>query len=153
MRIRVVKPDFWSDSVIANLPIGARLFYIGLWMFADDAGWMKWQPVEIAAGLFPYQSRRARERTVDEWLALLVDAKRVVLHDCGHAVIPTLVVHQKTGGNRTTKIRDEHATYCPSGQVRTSPDESVRKGKEGKGKEGKEEEPSVVPFHRQGRGA
>lgn len=152
MRIRVVKPDFWSDSFIASLPDGARLFYVGLWMEADDAGWFKWEPREISAGLYPYRSIRTRERQVQDWFRLLMDGGRVVLHECGHAVIPTFGRHQRTtGGTKVYRVRDQHATYCQSGQVRTSTDEYVRKVREGKVKEGKEEEPSVVPFHRQGR--
>lgn len=140
MRIRVVKPDFWSDSVLSRLPDGARLFYIGLWMEADDAGWLKWEPREIAAGLYPYRGVRSRERQVEEWFQLLASKGRVILHPCGHAVIPTFGRHQRTGGNRQTRVRDIHLD-CQSGQIHTSPDESVRKGREGKvivreGKEG-----------------
>lgn len=137
MRIRVVKPDFWGDHVISALPIGARLFYIGLWMEADDAGWLKWRPVEIAAVLFPYQGRVSRERQVRDWFALLQDAGRVILHPCGHAVIPTLGSHQRLGGTRITRVRDSHS-FCQPGPEQTSTDKSVRKVREGKVKEGKE---------------
>jgi hypothetical protein len=41
VRIRQVKPAFWADSRLAELPERTRLFYIGLWMIADDAGWLR----------------------------------------------------------------------------------------------------------------
>lgn len=139
MRIRVIKPDFWQDSVVAGLPMGARLLYIGLWMVADDAGWLKWQPQEIAAGVFPYEGRGRRERWVEEWSGLLVEAGRIVIHPCGHAVIPTMTVHQKTGGLKTVKVRDSHLFCDQSRNIPKDPESSGRKGKEGKGREGKEE--------------
>ena len=52
MRIRQVKPAFWTDARIAALPAPARLFYIGLWMVADDAGWLRWDPSQIANELY-----------------------------------------------------------------------------------------------------
>src|SRR5512147_1677991 len=94
MRIRQVKPAFWSDSVIAALPAPARLFYIGLWMEADDAGWLRWDCSQIANELYGYESRKRRERDVEAFLALLVEAERVVVHPCGHVEIPTLTLHQ-----------------------------------------------------------
>ena len=37
-RIRTVKPDYWPSEQIMNLSIPARLLFIGLWNFCDDAG-------------------------------------------------------------------------------------------------------------------
>jgi hypothetical protein len=37
-RIRTVKPEFWTDSKIKNLPKPTALFFIALWNFADDQG-------------------------------------------------------------------------------------------------------------------
>lgn len=37
-RIRSIKPEFWTDSKMVALPPIARLFFIGLWNFADDYG-------------------------------------------------------------------------------------------------------------------
>jgi hypothetical protein len=94
MRIRQVKPAFWTDPRVAALPPAARLFYIGLWMEADDAGWLRWDVPQIANELYGYESRRRRERDVESYMALLVDANRVVIHPCGHVEIPTMTNHQ-----------------------------------------------------------
>lgn len=141
MRIRVVKPDYWHDRLLASFRPEVREFYIGLWMEADDTGWLRWQPEEIAADLYPYRGIATRERQVRAWLDQLIEAKRVILHPCGHAVIPTFGVHQRLGGNRITRVRDQHLS-CQSIQVQTSTDESVRKVREGKGREGKVREDS-----------
>jgi hypothetical protein len=94
MRIRQVKPAFWADAKVAALPAPARLFYVGLWMIADDAGWLRWDAPQIANELYGYESRHKREKDVETYLALLVAAKRVVVHPCGHAEVPHLVTHQ-----------------------------------------------------------
>ena len=38
MRIRTVKPEFWVSEQIMNLSPLARLLFIGMWNFCDDAG-------------------------------------------------------------------------------------------------------------------
>lgn len=111
MRIRQVKPAFWADARIAALPAPARLFYIGLWMTADDAGWLRWDPSQIANELYGYESRKRRERDVETFLALLVSAERVVVHDCGHVFIPKLTEHQHLSivSKQVRTIQREHA--------------------------------------------
>ncbi len=116
MRIRQVKPAFWSDDKLAELPEATRLFYIGLWMTADDAGWFRWNPVEVAGDLYRYETRTRRERRVAVMFASLVDSERVVLHPCGHAEIPTMAVHQRFSGP-TKKVQtslNEHLKGCVS---------------------------------------
>ena len=49
----------------------SREFYIGLWMLADDAGFVDWDPVGIGADLYPYRSLSWRTRRVPEWVELL----------------------------------------------------------------------------------
>jgi hypothetical protein len=125
MRIRQVRPEFWTDETLAVLPDAVRLFYIGLWNVADDAGWIEWQPRRIGALLYPYRTARRRERDVEAWAQLLVEDGRLLLLTCGCGHIPTLTRHQKIGGNRAYPARDEHFNKhrvdTESIQVRTSP--------------------------------
>ncbi len=72
MRIRQVKPSFWSDSVLSGLPEATRLFYIGTWCLADDAGWLDCNIPEIAHQLYGYGARTAREAKVTKMLATLI---------------------------------------------------------------------------------
>jgi hypothetical protein len=108
MRIRQVKPSFWTDPTIAAISYPARLFYIGLWGVADDAGYIEWKPVEIGALLFPYESPSRRARHINEWTAALVEAGRLRVMDCGCAVIPTLPQHQRIAGKQAFTNRDRH---------------------------------------------
>lgn len=38
MRIRSIKPNFWRDEEIVQLPLSTRLTFIGLWSYVDDNG-------------------------------------------------------------------------------------------------------------------
>lgn len=150
MRIRQIKPAFWSDSTLAELPESVRLFYIGTWQLADDGGWMEWNPSEIAVALYPYISRGRRERMVQDRANALVQAGRLLIDPCGqHAFVPHLTEHQHFGGRPVYSTRDAHARGC----ARLRADDRSGKvgyGTVGKGK-GDGEETSVIPYHRQAR--
>jgi hypothetical protein len=94
MRIRQVKPSFWTDAVMAGLPYSARLFYIGLWGQADDAGWLRWDAYRIGCELYGGEPRKARERRIEAWRYELEGVERLVSHPCGHVEIPHLTKHQ-----------------------------------------------------------
>ena len=139
MRIRAVRPDFWQDENLGHLSDAVRLFYIGLWCVADDAGWFEWRPAQLGAALYPYRSAHRRERDIEAWGEVLVSTGRVVRHPCGCALVPTLTRHQKLGGNKMYGVRDKHRGHVQppeSDPVRTSTDLSVRKVREGKVREG-----------------
>jgi hypothetical protein len=48
-----VKPEFWIDEKIVELPMPARLLFIGLWNFADDQGYIDDKPRRIKMQVFP----------------------------------------------------------------------------------------------------
>ncbi|VIO80080.1 hypothetical protein [Bradyrhizobium ivorense] len=52
-RIRSIKPEFWtSEQVVECSPI-ARLLFIGIWNFADDAGRIPASPRTLKLQIFP----------------------------------------------------------------------------------------------------
>jgi hypothetical protein len=53
-RIRTIKPEFFSNEEIGNLPPEARLLFVGLWTLADREGRLQDRPMRIGAQLFPY---------------------------------------------------------------------------------------------------
>ena len=120
MRIRQVRPEFWTDSTVAAFAPGIRLFYIGLWCVADDFGWFRWNETEIGAVLFPYESPKRRQRDVSAWGETLLDSGRLIRFKCGCAWIPTLERHQVNGGKKAGTYRDKHLNQGhPSERVRT----------------------------------
>jgi hypothetical protein len=112
-----VRPEFFTDHVMGALPADVRLTYIGLWCVADDAGWMTWDVDQIAAQLYPYESIRSRTRRVERACEALRDAGRLVIHECGCAVVPKLSEHQRIGGTKSFTSRDKHESI----HVRTNP--------------------------------
>jgi hypothetical protein len=135
MRIRQVKPAFWTDAKVAALPPAVRLFYIGLWMEADDAGWFRWDLSQIANELYGYESRKKREREVSAYVDLLVKSERVVIHPCGHAEIPRLTDHQhlSVSTKQVKTFLREHAACNASpptpAETREDPPLPASKGK------------------------
>lgn len=111
MRIRQVRPEFFTDPVTAHLPPAVQVTYIGLWCVADDAGWLVWDVPQVGALLYPYTSVRVREARVAKAAEALVAAGRLVLMDCGCARIPTLIDHQRIGGNKSFPVRDQHRVH------------------------------------------
>lgn len=114
MRIRQVKPEFFKDGTVAKLSIAGRLTYIGLWMLADDAGWLRLDEPSIALELFGYETRARREKIVAAVVAELLELERIVAFECGHARIPTFRDHQRFAGStkQVFTIEKEHGK-CP----------------------------------------
>lgn len=145
MRIRQVKPAFWSDVTTAAMVSldDTALFYIGLWMEADDAGYLRWEPRQIAAELYPYQDIVQREAAVMRHKAELESVGRLRVFKCGHAVVPKLVDHQHFAApdKRVFTYRREHESEPTRRSPRVpavprlSPQRSV-KGSEGQGRLG-----------------
>jgi hypothetical protein len=100
LRGRGIKPDFWADSKIGRMGIDVRLFYVGLWCVADDAGYFDWDPDEIGARLFPYDPPTERITNIEMWGRVLEAARRIVRRKCGHSFIPSIEEHQSFTGSR-----------------------------------------------------
>lgn len=75
-RIRTIKPEFWTSEQVMELSRDARLAFIGLWNFCDDAGIHPANPKRLKAEVFPADDLTGEDvrRLVDELIALaLVD--------------------------------------------------------------------------------
>ena len=111
MRIRQVRPEFFTDPVTAHLPSAVQVAYIGLWCVADDSGWLDWDVPQLGALLYPYKSVRAREALIEKAGTALVAVGRLAVLPCGCARIPTLAAHQKIGGTKSYTARDKHERH------------------------------------------
>lgn len=124
MRIRAIKPVFWRDRELARIGDEARLFYIGLWMQADDAGYFRWNADEIGADLYPFLGERARARKIERSVAALAGMpgkSRLDILPCGHARLTRFIDHQKPGGgSKITTFANQHERCVRP--VRTNPD-------------------------------
>ena len=70
-KYRTIKPEFWEDEKIAQLPIPCRLFYIGTWNFADDNGVFRGNAAMMKSKIFPYDCS-LRTSDVSKWISALV---------------------------------------------------------------------------------
>ncbi len=52
-RIRTIKPEFWSSRQIVECSPTARLLFIGLWSFSDDAGHHPADALRLKMEVFP----------------------------------------------------------------------------------------------------
>jgi hypothetical protein len=53
VRIRSIRPEFWSSEDVAGMDWHTRLVYIGLWSYVDDNGVGRDKERLIVAALFP----------------------------------------------------------------------------------------------------
>lgn len=154
MRIRQIKPSYWSDSALQlHLDAATREFYVGLWMLADDAGWLDWDVPAIGKELYGFQPVHRREKAIERMAEALaaLDARHphLIILDCGHAQVPKIVAHQRFGGRPVYSVRDVHARDCS--RLRDDARDcaplphTVGNGRVGNGRERKEVVPPPPP--------
>jgi hypothetical protein len=89
-RIRTIKPEFFTSEAVAQLPLSARLTFIGLWTYVDDNGVGIDNELLITAAIWPLEPDNAKtlERTREDLASLsrnglvnrYVDSRRRYLH-------------------------------------------------------------------------
>ena len=147
-RIRTIKPEFWTSEQVMECSPTARLLFIGMWNFCDDAGIHPASAKTLKAEVFPADDINATDvqRLVDD---LLTNGLIVEYESAGkrywqvtgwhHQKIekpnykhPKQEIQQPIADDSTTSRRPfaDHST--PEG-----------KGMEGKGKESKPSAPAA----------
>lgn len=142
-RIRTIKPEFWVDDVMVELPPLTRLLFIGIWNFVDDEGYIEAKPKRIKMQVFPADSFAPEDS-----LRALVETGRLI--ECSSDQGPLLKVanwerHQRISHPTATKFTNINELPRQNGPSSVSipessvnvPEPSALKGKEGKGTEGK----------------
>lgn len=84
MRIRTIKPEFWSSDDIAGLDLEDRLLFIGLWSYVDDNGVGLDKEHLIVSELFPrdlYMNHRETIARVSRGLQHLFLAGLIVRYE------------------------------------------------------------------------
>jgi hypothetical protein len=99
MRARNLKPGFFKNEELADLPFEARLLFAGLWCIADREGRLEDRPRRIKAEVFPYDAV-----DIEKLLEQLRTARSIVRytvegHDGGVIWIPTFKRHQNPHKN------------------------------------------------------
>lgn len=144
MRIRTIKPTFWTNDELAELKPLTRLLFIGLWCLADVRGRLEDRPKRIKAAVLPYD-----DFDVDAALDELAKSGFVVRYSKDS--IPVVQVsgfekHQRITGKEAETESDfpahtDAGVEIRAGKQRGSKGETPgttegKEGKEGKGGSG-----------------
>jgi len=92
-RIRTIKPGFFLDDELAELPYAARLLFAGLWCLADREGRLEDRPKRIKAEVLPYD-----DEDVDALLTALAEAgfvQRYEVDGTRYIQVVNFAKHQK----------------------------------------------------------
>jgi hypothetical protein len=110
MRGRYLMREFWSDSdLFLKLDAQTREVYMGLWMLADDDGWLPRDVPGIAAALFRYMDREPRERLVTESLSMLGRLGKVQSLRC--CLFCPSVARYPRAGKKSASHHDDHRLH------------------------------------------
>src|SRR5690606_10081897 len=91
-RSRNIKPGFFMNEKLVELPFEARLMFIGLWTLADREGRLEDRPLRIKMSLFP-----ADNVNTDELLQMLHDSgfiQRYEVDDQAYIEVTAFKKHQ-----------------------------------------------------------
>lgn len=111
MRARNLKPGFFQNEQLAELPIEARLLFAGLWCMADREGRLEDRPKRIKMAIFP-----ADMIDVEPLLRGLADQKLIVRYLVGGVAylwIPRFMEHQNPHPHERASV----IPPCPAEQM------------------------------------
>lgn len=115
MRGRYLMREYWSDSdLFLRLDAAQREVYVGLWMLADDEGWLPRDIPAIAAALFRYVDRAPREAQVRSALARLRDLEKLESHRCGCIYLPAVARYPRAGRKSADHAAEHRSHTKPS---------------------------------------
>lgn len=101
MRIRTVKPDFFSDEDLQDLEVAnpgayVMLVFAGLWGCCDKQGVFEWRPRTLKRNVLPFLPYE-----MESTLAILTEAGFIIPFTAegrGYGYVPTFRRHQRING-------------------------------------------------------
>lgn len=113
MRGRYLMREYFADSdIFRKLTEREREIMVGLWMLADDEGWLPRDIPAISAAIYRYVDPSTREGWVKEALERLAKVGKAEKHRC--CVRMTSVSNYPRAGTKSYEHRDEHKRHKPS---------------------------------------
>lgn len=101
-RARNIKPGFFLNEELVELPFVARLLFIGLWTIADREGRLEDRPVKIKMALFPADDVDVNKDL--ELLAVKGFLFRYTVENCKYIQITNFTKHQKPHTNEVESV-------------------------------------------------
>lgn len=146
MRIRTLKPEFWTHPVIIRLEDSAKLLAIALLNYADDDGYFYADEDLIRGALMPKEESTNIRRSIDELVE--IGYIQVAEHSTHGPIgyIDNFRKHQRIDRPKKSTIKD---LFSSTKDRRSLEDETAQEqGNEGtreQGNEGKEDCPEQAP--------
>lgn len=122
MRIRNIRPGFWTNEDLADCSDRQNLLFIGLWMLADKNGCIEYRPRRIKAQLFGIRDYTSEELQKDCGRlseVLLIHFYRASegeepTEECGEKEADFIYITNFTKHQRlTTWEKNESGSVCP----------------------------------------
>lgn len=110
MRGRYLMREYWSDSdLFLRLDARERELYVGLWMLADDEGWLPRDIPAIASAIYHYEDRANREKSVRDGLKRLRELGKVASVRC--CIHLPAVERYPRAGKKSSEHAQEHRKH------------------------------------------
>ena len=132
-RIRSIKPEFFTSLTIADLPLSARLTFIGLWTYVDDNGVGPADPRLIRAAIWPLEEAPDILQRTREDLQRLQEARLVTLYEASGrplVYVRSWEEHQKVSHPRKPRFAAPHELSYVSDQDSSDSPEDYRSAPE-----------------------
>jgi len=111
MRGRYLMREYWSDTdLFTRLNADQRELYQGLWMLADDDGWMPRDIDGIGAALYRFMDREPRSVLVRDGIDRLRRLKKLESYRCGCIFLPAVSRYPRAG-KKSTEHHDVHGSH------------------------------------------
>jgi hypothetical protein len=91
VRIRTIKPTFFTSATVHRLPLATRLTFVGLWCYVDDEGRGVDDPRLIRAAVWPFEELSTGK--VERILAELAAEQLICRYETGGATVVRRLLH------------------------------------------------------------
>lgn len=138
-RIRTIKPEFFTSDTVSELPLRARLTWIGLWTHCDDYGRCRDNVKLVKAAVWPLDAVSLRD--VEEDLETLTASgllHRYTADGKAYLQVTSWAEHQKVDRPSKSNIPAPDTREILASPREPASNPRAGKGKEGKGREGSE---------------
>jgi hypothetical protein len=128
-RIRSIKPEFFTSLTIADLPLSARLTFIGLWTYVDDNGVGPADPRLIRAAIWPLEEAPDILQRTREDLQRLQEAHLITLYEASGrplVYVNSWTEHQKVSHPRKPRFLTPHEVPQAPDQGKSDSPEDFR---------------------------
>lgn len=134
-RIRSIKPEFFTSLTIADLPLSARLTFIGLWTYVDDNGVGPADPRLIRAAIWPLEEAPDILQRTREDLQRLQEARLITLYEASGrplVAVNSWTEHQKVSHPRKPRFPTPDEVPQRRDQDSSTPPEDYQSTPEGR---------------------